>query len=134
MFYHSSKISGIWPNCKPLWQTTVSLTATFWPFLFSLTRHPPPPRNSSLMNGGAYMSVAGSWNDTPRCAADSGQDLVAVFSSGEEEITSYKRTDVRFCLISYQGNHQRGMPLLIKTIVSWGLGQVLRKVSQMQMV
>ena len=80
------------------------------------------------------MSVAGSWNDTPRCAADSGQDLVAVFSSGEEEITSYKRTDVRFCLISYQGNHQRGMPLLIKTIVSWGLGQVLRKVSQMQMV
>ena len=35
------------------------------------------------------MSVAGSWSDTPQCAADSGQDLVAVFSSGEGEITSY---------------------------------------------
>ena len=73
----------------------------------------PPSRNiSSLMDGGAYMSVAGSWSDTPQCAADSGQDLVAVFPSGEGEITSYKRTDVRFCLISYQGNHQRGMPFM----------------------
>ena len=35
-------------------------------------------------------------------------------------------------LISYQGNQQRGTPLTapwIRTITSWGLGQVLRKVS-----
>lgn len=129
VFHHSSKISGIWQNCKPLWQTTVSLTATFWPFFFF-------PRNiSGLMDGGAYMCETGSWSDTPRCAADSRQNLVAVFSPGEGEIT--KRTDVRFCLTSYQGNQWRGrpfMPLLIKTIISWGLGQVLRKVSQMQTV
>ena len=35
-------------------------------------------------------------------------------------------------LMSYQGNQQRGMPLttpLIETVISWGLGQVCRKVS-----
>ena len=35
-------------------------------------------------------------------------------------------------LISYQRNQQRGTPLtapLIRTIISWGLGQVGRKVS-----
>ena len=72
----------------------------------------PLSRNiSSLMDGGAYMSVAGSWSDTPRCAADSGQDLVAVFSAGEGEITSYKRIDVRFCLISSRETTRGACPL-----------------------
>lgn len=54
-----------------------------------------------------------------------------------KEITSYKRIDVRFCLISYQGNHQRGMPfmpLLIKENVQLEPGASTWTVSQMQMV
>ena len=37
---------------------------------------------NGLMDGGAYMLEARSWSNTPPCAADHGQDLVAVFVSG----------------------------------------------------
>ena len=35
---------------------------------------------NSLMDGGAYTSEAGSWSDTPPCAADDGQAMVAIFA------------------------------------------------------
>ena len=37
---------------------------------------------SGLMDGGAYMSEARSWSDTPLCAAHSGQDMAAVSTPG----------------------------------------------------
>lgn len=50
---------------------------------------------------------------------------------GEEEVASYRRI-MSGWLISYQGNQRRGTslsPPLIRT-VSWGQGQVGRKVSR----
>ena len=80
-------------------------------------------RHQRLMGGGAYVSAARSWSNTPLCAAEDKQDTAAVFSLSRdcglwEELTSGG-------LISYQGNHQRGIPLpapLMRTIISWGLG------------
>ena len=79
------------------------------------------------------MSEARSWSDTPLCAADCGQDMVAVFAWWGEgrlpvigELTSGG-------LISYQGNQGNGTPLtapLIRTVTSWGLGQEQRKISR----
>ena len=45
------------------------------------------------------MSEARSWSDTPPCAVDSGQNMVAVFAPGVGvggEITSYRGIDVRW--------------------------------------
>ena len=78
---------------------------------------------SDLMGGGAYVSEAMSWSNTPLCAAEGKQDMAAIFFLSrdcglEEELTSGG-------LISYQRNHQRGMLLpapLMRTIISWGLG------------
>ena len=37
------------------------------------------------------MSEARSWSNTPRCAADGGQDMVAVFAQrGKGKIASYR--------------------------------------------
>ena len=38
--------------------------------------------NSGLMDGGAYISEARSWSDTPVCMAAGRQDKVAVFFGG----------------------------------------------------
>ena len=35
---------------------------------------------SGLMDGGVYRSEASFWRDTPLCAVDSGQDVVAGFA------------------------------------------------------
>ena len=35
-----------------------------------------------LMDGGAYVSEARSWSDTPPCAVDGGQDMAAVCAGG----------------------------------------------------
>ena len=64
------------------------------------------------------MSEARSRSSSPPCAADGGQDIMAVFAAGRGG---------GFLITSY-----RGTPLtapLIRTITSWGLGQVRRKVS-----
>ena len=49
------------------------------------------------MNGGTYMSEAGSWSNTPLSAdADSnGQNMAAAFMMGEGMGTSYRWTDFR---------------------------------------
>jgi len=39
---------------------------------------------SGLMDGGAFMSEARSWSDTPLCVVDSGQDM-AIFPLGGSE-------------------------------------------------
>ena len=67
---------------------------------------------------------------------------MTVFTPGEGvpcgggEVTSYREL-TSGGLISYQGNQQRGTSLtapLIRTITSWGLGQVPRKVSQVSKI
>lgn len=37
-------------------------------------------RTNGLMDGGVYRSEASFWRDTPLCAVDSGQDMVAGFA------------------------------------------------------
>ena len=37
---------------------------------------------NGVMDGGPYTAEARSWSDTPPCAADSRQDMVAVFTAG----------------------------------------------------
>ena len=68
---------------------------------------------NGLMDGGADLSEARSWSDTPACVVDSGQDMAAVFPPGFGgggrwpvigEMTSGG-------LISYPGKEQRGKPL-----------------------
>ena len=90
---------------------------------------------NGLMNGGAYTSEARSWSDTPPpCAADSRQDVAVVFTRGGK----WRGLPVigNWCqvgLLVFRQNQQRGTPLtapLIRTVTSWGLGQVPRKVSQ----
>ena len=112
----------------PLGCALQACNACTWP---TLNKSPESVRDiSGLMEGGAYLSEARSWSNTPVCAAEGKQDMAAVFSL---------RGDCRLWgelisgeFISYQGNQQRGTPLptpLMRTITSWGLGQVLRKVS-----
>ena len=88
MFHHSSKTSGIWPKCKPLRQTTVSLKCHKLLFFFRDI--------NGLMDGGAYTSESGSWSDTLLFVADGGQDMVIIIPPGEGEITSYRGIDVRW--------------------------------------
>ena len=45
---------------------------------------------SGLMDGGAYMSEARSWSDTPPCAADGRQDTVSVFSPSQRGMGGYQ--------------------------------------------
>ena len=48
-----------------------------------------------LMDGGAYMSEATSWSDTPPCVANGEQDMAAVFALGEGYVVSYRGIHVR---------------------------------------
>ena len=78
------------------------------------------------------MSEARSWSNIPSCAADGGQDMVAACSPEEGEIDSCGEALTSSWLISCQGNQQKGTPFtvpLIRTITSWGLQEVCRKVS-----
>ena len=88
-----------------------------------------------LLDGGAYTSVARSWRDTPPCTAHGGQDMMEVFAPRGEERLPVIGELMSGGLISYQGNQQRGTPLttpLTRTVPSWGLGQVRRKVSHVR--
>ena len=75
-----------------------------------------------------YMSEAKSWSDTPPCAEHGGQDMVAVFTP---EVGQKGRLPVIGSLVTREtsrGACPSPAPL-IRTIPSWGLGQVRRKVS-----
>ena len=51
------------------------------------------------------MSEAGSWNDTPPCVADGGQDMVAVFTRGGAGGDCQLQGELMSgWLIIYQGN------------------------------
>ena len=102
-------------------------------FLFSKTDV------NGLMDGGAYASEAGFWSDTPLCARASKQDMAAVFARGGKGTLTFMGESVSSSsgLISNQGNQQRVTPLtapLIRTITSWGLGQVHRRVCSVSRV
>ena len=63
--------------------------------------------------------------------------MVAVFSPGKKGRLPLIGELTSDALISYQGNQQRGTSFtapLIRTITSWGLGQVSRKVSQVSKI
>ena len=53
---------------------------------------------NGLMDGGADLSEAKSWSDTPPYGADGRQEKAAVFTPGRRkgEITSYRGNDVRW--------------------------------------
>ena len=87
---------------------------------------------NGLTDGGAYLSGARSWSDTPPCAANSEQDGSGLRSRVGREIASYRGTASR-CAHWLPGKPAEGTPLtapLIRTIPSWGLGRVCKKVSQ----
>ena len=84
------------------------------------------------MDGGAYTSEARSWSNTPPCAVHRGQDMVAVFAKvgGGGRLPIIGELRSVGALVTRETS--RGTPLitpLIKTITSWGPGQVRRKVS-----
>ena len=88
---------------------------------------------NGLMDAGAYMSEARSWSDTPLCAADSGQDMAAVFVPGGR-LPVIGGTEVRLAhklpgkLPEGHTPHRpfdklswwRCSDLKIRTITSWG--------------
>ena len=45
---------------------------------------------NGFMDGGANMSEAKFWSNTPLCAADGRQDMAAGFAPGGGEIASYR--------------------------------------------
>ena len=49
---------------------------------------------SGLMDGGAYLSEARFWSNTPPCAGDGGLDMVAGFPPREGEIANYGEIDL----------------------------------------
>ena len=65
--------------------------------------------------------------------AGGGQDMVAIGITWElGEVTSYRRNGCQFNLSVTMGTSRAGIPLstsLIRTITSWGLGQVCHKFS-----
>ena len=74
-----------------------------------------------LIVGGAYMSIARSWNCTPPCAADRRQDMAVVFIPTQGRLPVMEGI-MSGWLISYQGIQQKGMPFtasFIRTITSW---------------
>ena len=85
---------------------------------------------NGLMDGGADLSEARSWSDTPACVADGGQDKAASYSPPRKGRLPVRGELTSGGLISYQGNQQRGTPLtapLIRTTTSCGPGQVVGK-------
>ena len=92
---------------------------------------------SGVTDGGADVSGARSWNNTQPCTSESGQDVAAVFApGGKGRLPVIGGVDLRLAhrlpgkpaeahtphlpLISYQGRDL----LKIRTITSWGQGQV----------
>ena len=87
---------------------------------------------NGLMDGGAYTSEARSWSDTPLCAADGGQDMVAVFAP---EVREGYQLEGNWCQVGSLVTRGTSITAsLIRTITSWGLGQVCRKVSHLRRV
>ena len=73
--------------------------------LQDLQKSPESVRDISvLMDGGAYMSEARSWRDTPPCLVNGRQDLVAVFTPGKKGRLPFIGEFTSGVLISYQGN------------------------------
>ena len=56
------------------------------------------------MDGGAYMSEARSWRDTPSRVVNGRQDMVAVFTPGEKGRLPFIGELKSGVLISYQEN------------------------------
>ena len=65
---------------------------------------------NGLMNAGAYTFEARSWSDTPPCAAEGSQAMVAAFAPGGNGRLPVIGELKSGGLISYQGNQRRGMP------------------------
>ena len=86
-----------------------------------------------LMEGRAYPSEARSWSKSPKCAADTSRTWRQSLLSGGGWRLLVNREVMSGGFFSYQGNQQRGMHLtapLVRTITSWDLEKVCRKVSQ----
>lgn len=88
---------------------------------------------SGLLDRGIlHVQNKGSWRDTPLCIADSWQDMAATFTTWERRrpLLFIGRIDVRWGLISYQGNHwPRAWG---KPVGSYGLSPVIKKVGQLR--
>ena len=116
------------------------LQALYLPILQTEERPRVSDRNVEGLTdcGGAYMSEARSWSDTPACVADSGQVMAAAFAPrGRGRVPVIGRIDVRWAHRLPGKPAEEHTPhccfdklawwrcsdLKIRTITSWFLGQ-----------
>ena len=73
--YHLEDSTALW-GCTPQVYKAHTFTASKPKSKFGVSNRD----TSGLMDGGVYRSEASFWRDTPLCAVDSGQDVVAGFA------------------------------------------------------